>query len=162
MKLTTKRNRWYFWRELFTYMIPMILIVWTIDVFASFIKCPLHPEYSAPCSVNWIFAAIYGVPLILAIILAVISAKMLKKIKKRIEDDFFTSVKQDEDNIDAVQHEEKYKKQPNKQYRKKEGIMKMIEENKHEEDDIFEKWVKSKTKKSSETRKKSIKKIAKK
>lgn len=68
-------------------MIPMILIVWTIDVFASFIKCPLHPEYSAPCGVNWIFAAMYGVVLILTIIFAIISAKMLKNIKRKIEDE---------------------------------------------------------------------------
>ena len=59
MKLTTKRNRWYFWRELFSYMIPMILIVGTIDVFISFMKCPLHPEWSAPCSVNWIIGIMY-------------------------------------------------------------------------------------------------------
>ena len=91
MKLTTKRNRWYFWRELFSYMIPMILIVGTIDVFISFMRCPLHPEWSAPCSINWIIAIIYWIFLVLAIILAVISAKMLRKIKKRIEDDFLES-----------------------------------------------------------------------
>ncbi len=88
MKLTTKRNRWYFWRELFTYMVPMILIVWTIDVFASFMECPLHPEYSAPCSVNWIFAVMYGIPLTLVIILAVISNKQLKNVKKKFESEF--------------------------------------------------------------------------
>ena len=59
MKLTTKRNRWYFWRELFSYMIPMILIVGTIDVFYHFVQCPLHPEWSAPCNVNWILGAMY-------------------------------------------------------------------------------------------------------
>ena len=88
MKLTTKRNRWYFWRELFTYMIPMILIVWTIDVFASFMECPLHPEYSAPCSVNWIFAAMYFFFLLITTILAIISNKQLKNVKKKIESEF--------------------------------------------------------------------------
>ena len=48
MKLTTKRNRWFFCRELFSYLIPMILIVGTIDVFRGFMICPLHPEWSAP------------------------------------------------------------------------------------------------------------------
>lgn len=88
MKLTTKRNRWYFWRELFLYMIPMTLIVWTIDVFTSFMKCPLHPEWSAPCNVNWILAAMYWIFLIIVIILAIISAKTLRKIKKKIENEF--------------------------------------------------------------------------
>ena len=88
MKLTTKRNRWYFWRELFTYMIPVILIVWTIDIFASFIKCPLHPEYSAPCSVNWIFAVMYVFFLLITTILAIISTKQLRKVKKKIESEF--------------------------------------------------------------------------
>ena len=85
MKLTTKRNWRFFWRELFLYLIPMILIVGTVDVFIAFMRCPLHPEFSAPCSVNWILAAIYGVFLVLAIIFAIISAKMLRKVKKQIE-----------------------------------------------------------------------------
>ena len=88
MKLTTKRNRWFFWRELFQYLIPMILIVWTIDVFYHFMQCPLHPEWSAPCSVNWILAAIYGFFLVLVVVLAIISAKMLRKVKKQIENEF--------------------------------------------------------------------------
>lgn len=92
MKLTTKRNRWFFCRELFLYLIPMILIVGTIDVFVNFMRCPLHPEWSAPCSINWIIAAIYGIFLLLAIILAIISAKMLRKVKKKIEDEFTETV----------------------------------------------------------------------
>lgn len=92
MKLTTKRNRWYFWRELFSYMIPMILIVGTIDVFISFMRCPLHPEWSAPCSINWILAALYWVFLLLTIIFALISARMLKKVKKQIENEFSETV----------------------------------------------------------------------
>ena len=92
MKLTTKRNRWFFWRELFLYMIPMILIVWTIDVFYHFVQCPLHPEWSAPCSVNWLLAAIYWVFLLLTIIFAIISAKMLRKVKKKIEDEFTETI----------------------------------------------------------------------
>lgn len=51
-------------------------------------ECSLHPEYSAPCSVNWIFAVMYGIPLILVIILAVISNKQLKKVNKKIESEF--------------------------------------------------------------------------
>ena len=94
MKLTTKRNRWYFWRELFSYMIPMILIVGTIDVFYHFVQCPLHPEWSAPCNVNWILGAMYWVFLILVIILAIISANKLRKIKKQIENEFLEATKQ--------------------------------------------------------------------
>ena len=94
MKLTTKRNRWYFWRELFSYMIPMILIVGTIDVFYHFVQCPLHPEWSAPCNINWILGAMYWVFLILVIILAIISANKLRKIKKQIENEFLEVTKQ--------------------------------------------------------------------
>ena len=92
MKLTTKRNRWFFWRELFLYMIPMILIVWTIDVFYNFMQCPLHPEWSAPCSVIWIIAAMYGISLLLVIICAIISAHILRKVKKQIENEFTATV----------------------------------------------------------------------
>ena len=94
MKLTTKRNRWYFWRELFSYMIPMILIVGTIDVFYHFVQCPLHPEWSAPCSVNWIIGIMYWIPLVLVIILAIISASKLRKIKKQIEKEFLEMTQQ--------------------------------------------------------------------
>ena len=94
MKLTTKRNRWYFWRELFSYMIPMILIVGTIDVFYHFVQCPLHPEWSAPCSVNWIIGIMYWIPLVLVIILAIISASKLRKIKKQIEKEFLETTQQ--------------------------------------------------------------------
>ncbi len=94
MKLTTKRNRWYFWRELFQYMIPMILIVWTVDVFYHFMQCPLHPEWSAPCSVNRILAAMYGIFLIFVIILAIVSARKLRKVKKQIENEFLEATKQ--------------------------------------------------------------------
>ena len=92
MKLTTKRNRWFFCRELFSYLIPMILIVGTIDVFRNFMICPLHPEWSAPCSVNWIIAAVYGFFLIIVIILAIISARKLRKVKKKIEEEFTETV----------------------------------------------------------------------
>ena len=96
MKLTTKRDRWYFWRELFSYMIPMILIVGTIDIFRNFMVCPLHPENSAPCSVIWIFAVMYGILLVLVIIFAIISARMLRKIKKKIEDEFIETANKEE------------------------------------------------------------------
>lgn len=94
MKITTKRNRWYFLRELFSYMIPMILIVWTVDVFYHFMQCPLHPEWSAPCSVNWVLAAMYGIFLVLTIILAIISARKLRKVKKKIEKAFLETTQQ--------------------------------------------------------------------
>ena len=97
MKLTTKRNRWYFLRELFSYMIPMILIVWTVDVFYHFVQCPLHPEWSAPCSVNWLLAAVYGVFLLLTIIFAIISSRALRKVKKQIENEFLDAADHNED-----------------------------------------------------------------
>lgn len=100
MKLTTKRNWWYFFRELFSYMIPMILIVWTIDVFYRFMQCTLHPEWSAPCSVNRIFAVIYGIFLVITIILAIVSAKNLREIKKRMENEFFDAVNNIKDKED--------------------------------------------------------------
>ena len=96
MKLTTKRDRWYFWRELFSYMIPMILIVGVIDIFFNFMQCPLHPEYSAPCSIIWINAVGYGFFLIVTIIFAFFSARKLKKIKKKIENEFFEAANQAE------------------------------------------------------------------
>lgn len=103
MKLTTKRNRWFFCRELFLYLMPMILIVGTIDVFINFMRCPLHPEWSAPCSVNWILAAIYGVSLLLAIIFAIISARMLRKVKKQIENEFTETINNNvKEYVDAI------------------------------------------------------------
>ena len=111
MKLTTKRNRRYFRRELFLYMIPMILIVGTIDVFYHFVQCPLHPEWSAPCEVNWILAAIYGFFLILSIIFAITSTKMLRTVKKQIENDFLEAAKQAE-----VTNEKKVKNDENLEY----------------------------------------------
>ena len=167
MKLTTKKNRWVFRRELFLYLIPVILIVWTINVFVSFMRCSAHPEWSAPCSINLIIAAMYGILLILAIIFAVMSARMVRKMKKRIEEDFFASIKSKERKSDDIKQKDDERNLINKKYQKKEGIMKMIEENKHDEDDNFEKWVKSKTKKvkakSTKTKRESVKKeIAKK
>ena len=73
-------------------MIPMILIVWTVDVFYHFMQCPLHPEWSAPCGVIWILAGMYGFFLILTIICAIISNRMLKKVKRQIEDEFTESI----------------------------------------------------------------------
>ena len=109
MKLTIKRDRWYFLRELFSYMIPMILIVGTIDVFRNFMICPLHPEWSAPCSVNWIFAIIYWFFLLITIILAIISASKLRKIKKQIEDEFLESAANVEIHEDKIDNSKKIK-----------------------------------------------------
>ena len=104
MKLTTKRDRWYFWRELFSYMIPMILIVWTVDVFFNFMQCPLHPEWSAPCNVIWVNAAGYGFFLIITIIFAIFSARKLRKVKKKIEIEFMKAANHSEQ---VIQKEEK-------------------------------------------------------
>ena len=118
MKLTTKRNRWYFLRELFSYMIPMILILGSIDVFYSFVRCPLHPEWSAPCEINWILAAIYAIFLLFTVILAIVSDKMLGKVKKQIENEFNETinnhinnkVSESEDKTDKKLNEKKPKK----------------------------------------------------
>ena len=107
MKLTTKRNWWYFWRELFQYMIPMILIVWTVDVFVSFMRCPLHPEWSAPCNANWILAAIYWLFLLIVIVLAIISARILRKIKKKIEAEFVEVVDDNKNKKDMKEKKSK-------------------------------------------------------
>lgn len=50
--------------------------------------CPLHPEWSAPCSVNRIYGGMYGIVLITIIILAIIASKMLRKVKKKIENEY--------------------------------------------------------------------------
>jgi len=97
MKLTTKRNRWYFWRELFSYMIPMILIVGTVDVFLHFMQCSYHSEWSAPCDVIWILAAMYWIFLLLVIILNIVSARRLEKVKKKIENEFLEATKHNEE-----------------------------------------------------------------
>lgn len=157
MKLTTKRNRRYFRRELFSYMIPMILIVGTIDVFYHFVQCPLHPEYSAPCSVNRILAAIYGIFLLLTIIFEIISAKTLRNIKKQIEENFLTSVNWLENTNKEIFNENKKKK--NNKSDEDEWIIDLIEKNKHEEDNNFEQWIKSNTKKT--TKRKIFKRKAK-
>ena len=100
MKLTTKRDRWYFWKELFSYMIPMILIVGIVDVFFNFMQCPLHPEWSAPCNVIWINAAGYGFFLLITIILAIFSARKLRRIEKKIETEHLETIKHTEDKIE--------------------------------------------------------------
>ena len=102
MKLTTKRDRWYFWRELFLYMIPMILIVSIIDLFFNFMQCPLHPEYSAPCRIIWINAVGYGFFLVVTIIFAFFSARKLKKVKNRIENEFFEAANHTEEKVENV------------------------------------------------------------
>lgn len=96
MKLTTKRDWRYFRRETFTYMIPIILIVWTINVFFTFMQCPLHPEYSAPCNIIWINAAVYWLFLIITIIFAIFSSKKLKNVKKKIEVEFLKTTRTNE------------------------------------------------------------------
>lgn len=156
MKLTTKRNRWYFWRELFAYMIPMILIVWTIDVFYHFVQCSLHPERSVPCSVNWILASIYWIFLLLTISFEIISAKSLRNVKKQIEDAFVISINSSEIHDKEIPDNKK----KNNKSENEEWIIDMIEKNKHEEDDKFEEWKKSKDKETTKKRifKKRIKK----
>ena len=100
MKLTTKRDRWYFWRELFSYMIPMILIVGVVDVFFNFMQCSVHPEWSAPCNIIWINAIGYGIFLVITIIFEIFSARKLRKIKKKIEAEFLEVTKHSENKIE--------------------------------------------------------------
>ncbi len=157
MKLTTKRNRRYFRRELFSYMIPMILIVGTVEVFYHFMQCPLHPEWSAPCNVNRILAAIYWIFLILTIILEIISAKTLRNIKKQIEEEFFSSINSYETNNNERIKEHK-KENDKSNDNEDEWIIDMIEKSKHEEDDNFEKWIESKAKKAGKLFKRKSKK----
>ena len=104
MKLTTKRDRWYFWRELFSYMIPMIMIVGVVDVFFNFMQCSVHPEWSAPCKIIWVNAAGYGFFLIITIIFAIFSARKLRKVKKKIEIEFMKAANHSEQ---VIQKEEK-------------------------------------------------------
>ena len=94
MKLTTKRNRRFFRRELFSYMIPMILMMGCVDVFISFMQCSLHPEWSAPCNIYWLNAVMYGLFLILVILLSIISARRLRKIKNQIGQEFLDAANQ--------------------------------------------------------------------
>ena len=110
MKLTTKRNRRYFWRELFSYMIPMILIVWTVDVFLHFMQCSFHPEWSAPCSVIWILAAMYWIFLLVVIVLNIISTNKLEKVKKKIENEFLEATKHNEEIVEQEDMEEEINK----------------------------------------------------
>lgn len=92
MKLTTKRNWAYFFRELFLYLIPMILIVGSVDTFFSYVQCLPHIERSMPCNgilkIKWWF---YAIILFVVIVLCIISAKRLKKLKKQIENNFIES-----------------------------------------------------------------------
>ena len=106
MKLTTKRNRWYFWRELVSYMIPMILIGGTVDVFLHFMQCSYHPEWSAPCDIIWILGAMYWIFLLLVIILNIVSARRLEKVKKKIENEFLEATKHNEEIVDQEDSQE--------------------------------------------------------
>ena len=116
MKFTTKRNRWYFLRELFSYMIPVVLIVWSLDVFLDFMKCPLHPENSAPCRIIRIKAAIYWLFLIIIIILTIFASKKLKKIKKKIENEFlettnnYKEIQQEKETTKKIKENKKNKR----------------------------------------------------
>ena len=163
MKLTTKRERWYFWRELFLYMIPMILIVSIIDLFFNFMQCPLHPEYSAPCRIIWINAVGYGFFLVITIIFAFFSARKLKKVKKRIENEFFEAANHAEDKVkNIVEVEEKSEEikkiKPKKiiaKSDKKESTKKAVKKEAKKE---IKKTTNTSTGKSSTTKKKSTKK----
>ena len=153
MKLTTKRDFRYFWRELFTYMIPMILIAGSIDVFYNFMRCPLHPEWSAPCSLNWILAAMYGIFLLVTIILAIIAKRKLRKIKKQIENEFTESV---DSYIETKKAEEEFEEsEETKEDTKKKGTRPrkiIVKKNKKSENkDTTDKKVSKKT-----TTKKSV------
>lgn len=157
MKLTTKRYLRYFWRELFTYMIPMILIAGSIDVFYNFMRCPLHPEWSAPCSLNRILAAMYGIFLLITIILAIISKRKLRNIKKQIENGFTESVdscvetKKSEEEIEEAEEKENTNK---KESKPKKIIVK--KDKKSEKKDTTDKKVSKKTTTKKTTTKKTV------
>lgn len=85
-------------------MIPMILIVWTVDVFFNFMQCPLHPEYSAPCNIIWMNAIGYGLFLVITVIFAFFSARKLKNVKKRIETEFIKATNRAEDKIEKIEN----------------------------------------------------------
>ena len=151
-------------------MIPMILIVWTVDVFFNFMQCPLHPEYSAPCSIIWINAAGYGFFLIITIIFAIFSAKKLRKVKKKIENEFLEVANntKNEPEDEIKKHEKVEEKSEDikkvkvvKQKKvivkadKKEPIKKIADGKK---ENVSNKVNKASTKKKSSTNKKSTKK----
>ena len=155
MKLTTKRDFRYFLRELFTYMIPMILIVGSVDVFYHFMQCPLHPEWSAPCSLNWILAAMYGIFLLVTVILAIISKKKLIKIKKQIENEFTESV---DSYIDSKKAEEKIEENEENTKKKETKPRKIIvkKDKKSEKKDTTDKKVSKKATTKKTTTKKTV------
>jgi len=157
MKLTTKRDRWYFRRELFSYMIPMILIVGTIDVFFNFMQCSVHPEWSAPCSVIWINAVMYGFVFIIIVIFAIFSARKLKKIKKRMESEFLRTANHAENKVENVIEVEK--KPEEVQDIELEEIKEVaLKSDKKEPTKKVAKKEKKKTTKTSNTKESSIKK----
>ena len=72
-------------------------------------RCSTHPERSAPCSINWILAGMYGIFLVLVIILAIISAKKLRKVKKQIENEFLEATKQSKEILEnKAKNDKKY------------------------------------------------------
>ena len=174
MKLTTKRDRWYFWRELFSYMIPMILIVGVVDIFFNFMQCSTHLEWSAPCSIIWINAVGYGFFLVITIIFAIFSARKLKKVKKKIENEFFEATNQAENKSEDELEESKKIEEKSEEIKeikaakpkklivkadKKEPTKEVVKKDaKKETKTETKKPIKSSTKKQSTTKKKSIKK----
>ena len=104
MKLKTKRNRLYFRRELFLYLIPMLFIVGTVDTFSKAVKCGIHPERSIPCEYyRWLPAAVYTFCIIISIVLYVIFTKKLHKVKDQIEQAFQETVEREENkNIKGI------------------------------------------------------------
>lgn len=158
MKLTTKRDFRYFWRELFTYMIPMILIAGSIDVFYNFMRCPLHPEWSAPCSLNWILAAMYEIFLLVTIILAIIAKRKLRKIKKQIENEFTESVDsyiETKKSEEEIEESEEIKEDTKKKETKPRKII-VKKDKKSEKKNTTDKKVSKKTTTKKITTKKSV------
>ena len=118
--------------------------------------CPLHPEWSAPCSVNWILAAIYGIPLLIVIILEILSAKMLRKVKKQIEKEFLETVSHNKESLDE-------KSEENVKVEAVEPKKMVVKTNKQESNKKStkkesKKVTKTSTKKESSTKKKTVKK----
>jgi ABC-type lipoprotein release transport system permease subunit len=151
-------------------MIPMILIVGTVDIFFNFMQCPLHPEYSAPCSIIRINTVGYGFFLIITIIFAIFSARKLKEIKKKIENDFFEvtnhAENKPEDKLDEPEKiEEKFEEikevkaiKPKKIIVKSDSKKPTKKVVKNETKKEKKKTIKSPIKKESTTKKKSSKK----
>ena len=107
-------------------MIPIVLIIWTVDTFISFLQCSSHPGNSAPCGVNWIIAIIYWLLLIITIVFAIISSSKLRKVKKKIEEEFIDATIKNKKIIDNENNIEESNEENLKDVWKKVKLKKII------------------------------------